>query len=35
VKPAGLQVATRTVPLAEIETAWADAEDARRLVFIP
>ena len=35
VKPAGMQVATRTVPLAEIETAWADAEDARRLVFIP
>jgi NADPH:quinone reductase-like Zn-dependent oxidoreductase len=34
-KQAGLQVATRTVPLAEIESAWADAEDARRVVFVP
>jgi NADPH:quinone reductase-like Zn-dependent oxidoreductase len=34
-KPAGLQVATRTVPLAEIERAWGQAEDPRRVVFVP
>ena len=34
-KPAGLEVATRTVPLAEIESAWTQAEDARRVVFVP
>ena len=34
-KPAGLQVATRAVPLAEIESAWTQAEDGRRVVFVP
>ena len=34
-KPAGLQIATRAVPLAEIESAWAQTEDARRVVFVP
>ena len=34
-KPAGLQVAARAVPLAEIESAWTEAEDARRVVFVP
>jgi NADPH:quinone reductase-like Zn-dependent oxidoreductase len=34
-KPAGLRVATRAVPLAEIQSAWTPAEDARRVVFIP
>jgi len=33
--PAGLQVATSAVPLAEIESAWTQAEDARRVVFVP
>ncbi len=34
-KPAGLRVATRTVPLARVEQAWSEAEDARRVVFVP
>ena len=34
-KPASLQVATRTVPLDEIESAWGQTEDARRVVFVP
>ena len=34
-KLAGLQVATRAVPLAEIESAWTQAEDARRVVLVP
>lgn len=34
-KPAGLKVAARAVPLAEIESAWTEAEDARRVVFVP
>jgi NADPH:quinone reductase-like Zn-dependent oxidoreductase len=34
-KPAGLRIATRAVPLAEIQSAWAPAEDTRRIVFIP
>jgi hypothetical protein len=33
--PIDLQVATRAVPLAEIESAWTQAEDARRVVFVP
>ena len=32
-RPAGLQVATRAVPLAEIASVWAQPEDGRRLVF--
>jgi NADPH:quinone reductase-like Zn-dependent oxidoreductase len=34
-KPAGLEVAARVVPLAEIEPAWTAPEDTRRVVFIP
>ncbi len=34
-KPAGLRVATRTVALARVENAWSEAEDARRVVFVP
>jgi hypothetical protein len=34
-KPAGLRIATQAVPLAEIQSAWAPAEDTRRIVFIP
>ena len=34
-KPAGLRVATRTVPLARVEEAWSEAEDAGRVVFVP
>ena len=34
-KPAGLQIATRAVRLAEIESAWTQAEGARRVVFVP
>ncbi len=34
-KLAGLQVATRVVPLAEIESVWMQTEDARRVVFVP
>ncbi len=33
-KPAGLKVTARTVPLAEVESAWSGG-DARRLVFTP
>ncbi len=32
---AGLRVATRTVALARVENAWSEAEDARRVVFVP
>jgi NADPH:quinone reductase-like Zn-dependent oxidoreductase len=32
-RPAGLQVATRTVPLAGIESVWAETGDSRRIVF--
>jgi NADPH:quinone reductase-like Zn-dependent oxidoreductase len=31
-RPAGLQIATRAIPLAEVEKAWTDTGDARRLV---
>jgi NADPH:quinone reductase-like Zn-dependent oxidoreductase len=34
-KPAGLKIATRALPLAEIESAWTEAEDGRRVVFVP
>ena len=34
-KPAGFKVATRAVPLADIEGVWSEAEDSRRLVFVP
>ena len=34
-KPAGFKVAARSLPLATIERAWTQAEDARRVVFIP
>ena len=34
-KPAGLQIAARTVPLAAIEAAWSEADSARRIVFVP
>jgi NADPH:quinone reductase-like Zn-dependent oxidoreductase len=34
-KPAGLKVATRSLPLATIERAWTQAEDPRRMVFVP
>ncbi len=34
-KPAGLRVAIRTVPLAQIESAWTEGEDSRRVVLVP
>jgi NADPH:quinone reductase-like Zn-dependent oxidoreductase len=34
-KPAGLEVAARAVPLVEIERAWTETEDVRRVVFVP
>ena len=34
-KPAGLQIATRVVPLAGIEGAWTEADGAQRIVFVP
>jgi NADPH:quinone reductase-like Zn-dependent oxidoreductase len=33
-KSTGFKIATRTVPLAEVERAWTD-DDPRRLVFVP
>lgn len=35
VKPAGLAVATRVVPLAEIERLWGAQTGSERLVFVP
>ena len=34
-KPAGFQIMTCVVPLAGIESAWAEAEGRRRAVFVP
>jgi NADPH:quinone reductase-like Zn-dependent oxidoreductase len=33
--PGGFKIATTTVPLSEVERAWAAADRARRTVFIP
>lgn len=32
--PAGLKIATRTVALADVETAWTAADDGQRTVFV-
>ncbi len=34
-KPAGLAVAARAVPLADVGAVWTEAGDARRVVFVP
>lgn len=34
-KPAGFRIATCAVPLAEVERAWTESDDRRRVVFVP
>jgi hypothetical protein len=31
--PGGLKIATKTVPLSEVEKHWADVDDRARTVF--